>query len=128
MNIPGQLLYTKEHEWVALEGNRARVGISDYAQEQLGDITFVELPAKGTRCQQFKEMATVESVKAVSDIYAPMSGTVAETNEAVMEKPELANESPFEEGWLVVLEVSDESEKENLMTAEEYENYCKENT
>ena len=101
MNIPENLLYTKEHEWVKVEGKKAKMGITDYAQSSLGDITFVELPSEDAECTQFKPLATVESVKAASDIYAPMSGKVIEINNEVQNKPELLNQSPYEEGWFL---------------------------
>jgi len=123
MNIPEGLLYTKDHEWVKIEGNLGTIGITDYAQSALGDVTFVELPQVGDELKQFEPFASVESVKAVSDIYAPMSGKVIKLNEQLSTSPELLNQSPYEEGWLVVIEISDEKEKENLMSAAEYKQY-----
>lgn len=120
MNVPEDLLYTKEHEWVKIEGNKAKMGITDYAQSSLGDITFVELPNKDTGCTQFKQLATVESVKAASDIYAPMTGIVIQINEEVKNKPELLNQSPYEQGWFLVIKISDEKETGNLMSPQEY--------
>jgi len=126
MNIPEGLLYTKEHEWVKVEGNQATVGISDYAQSSLGDITFVELPKKGDELEQFKTLATIESVKAASDIYAPLSGKVIEANDDIESSPELINQSPYENGWLVVIELKDESEKANLLSVSDYKSYTEE--
>ncbi|MDD5746937.1 MAG: glycine cleavage system protein GcvH [Candidatus Omnitrophica bacterium] len=125
MNIPDGLLFTKEHEWVKIEGKRAKMGITDYAQHSLGDITFIELPGKGKTCRQFKQMATVESVKAASDVYASLSGNVVEVNETIVRQPELVNQSPYEQGWFVVIELSDEKEKDNLMNGDAYRNYVK---
>ncbi|HDN98032.1 MAG TPA: glycine cleavage system protein GcvH [bacterium] len=126
MEIPEGLLYTKEHEWIKIEGNLGTIGITDYAQNALGDITFVELPKVGDEVKQFKPFASVESVKAASDIYAPMSGKVVKLNEKLSTSPELINNSPYKDGWIAVIEISDEKEKENLMTAEEYKKYVEE--
>jgi len=126
MNIPTSLLYTKEHEWIKLIGKQGIIGITDYAQAALGDVTFVELPKVGDELRQFETFATIESVKAVSDVYVPMSGKVVKVNERLETNPELINQSPYEEGWLAVIEITDESEKDNLMTAEEYKKYLEE--
>jgi glycine cleavage system H protein len=123
MIVPEGLLYTKDHEWARIEGTRATVGITDYAQHSLGDITFVELPKAGTAVAQSKFIATVESVKAASDVYAPVSGVVAQVNEALRGAPELINQSPFEKGWFAVIDLADPKEKENLMTAQAYKKY-----
>ncbi len=123
MEIEDHLLYTKEHEWVNIDGDEALVGISDYAQESLGDITFVELPAAGDDVEQFGELASVESVKAASDIFSPMSGQIIEVNEDLNDDPGIINKSPYEKGWIVKLSLSDIEEKNNLMTAEEYERF-----
>lgn len=120
MNIPDGLFYTKEHEWVKIEGNQAKMGITDYAQESLGDITFVELPNKDAACTQFKQIATVESVKAASDIYAPLSGKVSQINAEVQNNPEVLNQSCYDQGWFLTVEIADIKEKENLMNAQEY--------
>lgn len=127
MNVPAGLFFTKEHEWVKVDGNMAKMGISDHAQHELGDITFIELPSLHTQCEQFKQIATVESVKAASDIYAPLSGKISAVNNEVIEKPELVNQSPYDQGWLLVIELTEESQLQNLMDAEEYKNYLKEN-
>ncbi len=121
MDIDEHLLYSKEHEWVNIDGDVATVGISDYAQESLGDITFVELPQVDDEVEQFGELASVESVKAASDIFSPMSGQIIEVNEDLEDKPGLINKSPYDKGWMVKIQVSDLEEKNNLMTAEEYE-------
>ena len=125
MNVPQGLFFTKEHEWVKIEGTVCRMGITDYAQSSLGDITFVELPNKGAQIKQFAQIATVESVKAASDVYAPLSGTVTEINEGVVKNPELVNQSPYEQAWFVAMEIADTAEKNNLMDARQYEDYLK---
>ena len=121
MGYPTEYRYTKEHEWVHLEGNRAKVGITDHAQSELGDVVFVELPAVGTEVSQGDSLATVESVKAVSDIYAPIGGKVVEVNEQVESSPEKVNQDPHGQAWLFVLEVSDPAEVEALLDAAGYE-------
>ena len=126
MNVPDNLFYTNEHEWAAIENGKARIGITDYAQGSLGDITFVELPKAGEKLEQFKVFATVESVKAASDIYAPFSGVVVEVNEALANQPELINQSPYAKGWLAVVEIGNEGEKSKLMDAESYKKYLRE--
>ncbi|MFC1754574.1 glycine cleavage system protein GcvH [Thermoproteota archaeon] len=123
MNMPDNLLYTKEHEWVKIEGSQATIGISDHAQSSLGGITFVECPTIGQECQQFKQLATVESVKAASDIYAPLSGKVLKVNEELSSNPELINQFPYENGWLVVIEIADGKETENLLSSAAYKKY-----
>ncbi len=123
MTYPRDYRYTKEHEWVKLEGTKARVGITHHAQHELGDIVYVELPKVGTTVKQMQEFATVESVKAVSPIYAPLSGEIIEVNRELETHPELINQSPHEQGWIVVIVPSDLKELENLLTAEEYEKH-----
>ena len=113
--------YTREHEWIRLEGDVALVGISDYAQQQLGDIVFVELPEVGSALKQYGTFGVVESVKAVSDLYAPVSGTVTEVNEALRDRPELLNSDPFGEGWIARLELADDAGVDALMDATTYE-------
>ncbi|MDP8253353.1 MAG: glycine cleavage system protein GcvH [Candidatus Kaelpia aquatica] len=120
------LLYTKEHEWVKIEGNRARIGITDYAQGLLGDITFIELPKMGDNLEQFKPFSSVDSVKAASDIFAPLSGEVIEVNEVLNSRPELLNSSSYGDGWVVAVEIKDESEKDNLMDVKAYKSYLEE--
>ena len=117
MNIPEKLLYTSEHEWVRMEGQKATVGITAYAQEQLGDITFVELPEVGKSVKQFDEICSIESIKAASDVYAPLSGKVVEVNKKLDSSPQLINSSPYQEGWIVKLEISDPNEKDKLMNS-----------
>ena len=125
MNIPTNLMYTKEHERVKIEGARATIGISDHAQHALGDLTFVELPKIGVKLEQFKFCATVESVKAASDVYAPLSGMVALVNEELSAHPELINKSPYEQGWLAVIDMTNQEEKSKLMSAQQYEEYLR---
>ena len=120
MNVPDNLLYTEEHEWVALEDDIATIGITDYAQSELGDIVFVELPSVGDSITKGDSFGTIEAVKAVSDLFAPMSGEVIEVNENLSDNPEIINESPYEEGWMIRIRVSDVSEQEMLLTAESY--------
>ncbi|MCD6255521.1 MAG: glycine cleavage system protein GcvH [Deltaproteobacteria bacterium] len=123
MNVPDGLLYTKEHEWIRIDNHLGTIGITDYAQDALGDVTFVELPKVGDSIRQFEAFSSVESVKAVSDVYAPMSGKIIKVNDGLMESPELINQSPYDKGWMVVIEIFDENEKKNLMTASEYRKY-----
>lgn len=118
---PKNLKYHKEHDWARIEGDVAVLGVTDYAQEALGDIVYIELPEVGTEVSAGTTYAEIESVKAVSDVYAPLSGTIVETNEEVVDAPELINESPYEDGWLIKVKVSDPAELEELMSAEEYE-------
>jgi glycine cleavage system H protein len=120
-NIPPDLRYTKEHEWTKIEGDRARIGITDFAQEQLGDVVFVELPKVGARVTALKAFGVVESVKSVSDLYAPLSGEVVEINAELPKKPELVNRDPYGEGWMIVVKLANPAEKEALLTAEAYE-------
>src|SRR5690606_12762895 len=119
-----ELKYSKEHEWLKVEaGGRARVGITFYAQKELGDVVYVDLPAPGAEVRAGDGFAVVESVKAVSDIYAPVSGTIVEVNEALVDAPEMINEEPYGNGWLVVMEVADEREIDKLLSAEEYQQH-----
>lgn len=118
---PEELRYTKEHEWARVEGGRARVGITAYAQEQLGDVVFVELPKVGTRVARMKTFGVVESVKAVSDLYAPLSGEVVEVNAELAKKPELVNQEPYGRGWMIVIAVANPGEVDGLLTARQYE-------
>lgn len=117
--------YTKEHEWVKVEGEIATVGISRHAADELGDITFVELPAKGKTVRQTEVLAAIESVKAASDIYAPVSGTVTEVNDVLDQAPELVNESAEEKGWICKMKVTDAGELAKLMDADAYREYLK---
>lgn len=125
MNIPEHLKYTAEHEWVQVEGNRARIGITDFAQAELGDIVFIELPKVGQRVTAGEPFGSIESVKAVSDLYSPVSGTVVAVNEELEQNLEWINESPYEKGWMIVVEMSDATELEQLLTAEQYEERCR---
>jgi len=118
---PDDLRYSKDHEWVRVEGSRATIGITNFAADELGDIVFVELPEVGAQLAQFASFGVVESVKAVSDLYAPVSGEVAEVNEALREKPELMNADPFGEGWIVRVELKAPDEVEQLMDAAAYQ-------
>jgi len=121
MGYPTQYRYTKEHEWVELDGKRAKVGVTDHAQSELGDVVFVELPAVGTVISRGDALGTVESVKAVSDVYAPLGGKVVEVNSELEASPETINADPHGAGWLVVLEISDPSEVDALLDAAAYE-------
>jgi glycine cleavage system H protein len=118
--VPESLRYTKDHEWARLDGNRARVGITDHAQHELTDVVYVELPPVGKAVKQGEELGVVESVKAASEIYAPLSGTVVEVNRALEAKPELVNQQPYGDGWMVVLEVAHPDEAKHLMDAAAY--------
>ncbi len=120
MDIPTDLLYTKEHEWVRLDGDTGTIGITDYAQDQLGDIVYVDLPEAGKQLAQLAVFGEIESVKAVSELYSPLSGEVVESNQALADKPELINDSPYGEGWIMKVRLSDASESEKLLTAEQY--------
>lgn len=119
--VPEQLKYTKEHEWIKIDGDEATVGITDYAQTELGDITFVELPDVGKEVKQSDSVATVESVKAASDVYSPLSGKILAVNEALQSAPEGINSSPYEDGWIYRLSISNSGELDTLMAASEYE-------
>jgi len=123
MEIADHLLYTKEHEWINIEDEEAIVGISEYAQQSLGDITFIELPSVGNEVEQFEELASIESVKAASDIFSPMSGEITAVNDDLNEEPGLINKSPYEKGWIARVKLSDLEEQSNLMTAKEYRKY-----
>jgi len=123
MEFPEGLKYSKEHEWVLVEGTSATIGITEFAQEELGDIVFVELPEVGEKIVKDDPFGAVESVKAVSDIYAPVSGEVMETNEILPDNPETINDDPYGDGWLVRVELSDIDDLKDLMDAEEYAEY-----
>jgi len=123
MDIVDHLLYTKEHEWVNIEENIATVGISAYAQESLGDITYIELPEKEDEIEQFGELASIESVKAASDIFSPISGKIIEVNEHLEADPGLINKFPYDKGWIAKIEIADKDEKGNLMKADEYQKF-----
>jgi len=123
---PQELLYTKEHEWVRIDESIATIGITDHAQKELGDIVYVELPKIGEHVTANESFGTVESVKAVSEIYSPVTGEVTAANPRVQSSPELLNADPHGDAWLIRVHVSDRSEIENLMTAEDYEAYIRE--
>lgn len=121
MDFPEELKYTEEHEWVLVEDDIVTIGITDFAQDQLGDVVFVELPEEGDTLDAGKALGVVESVKAVSDIYAPVSGEVVEVNEELPDEPEVLNNSPYEDGWMVKLKVSDSAQLDGLMSATAYQ-------
>jgi glycine cleavage system H protein len=122
MNIPSDLLYTKDHEWVKVEDGLVTIGITDWAQSELGDIVYLELAAVGDSVEQGKTFGTIEAVKAVSDIYAAVSGTVETVNDALIETPELANQDPYGQGWMLKIRTNNlKTEMDNLLTAEAYE-------
>ena len=120
-NVPADLRYTKEHEWAKLEGDKARVGITAFAQEQLGDVVFVELPKVGARVTAMKTFGVVESVKAVSDLFAPLSGEVVEINAELPKKPEVVNADPYGQGWMIVIKLANPKESDALMSPADYE-------
>ncbi|UCE41679.1 MAG: glycine cleavage system protein GcvH [Candidatus Aminicenantes bacterium] len=120
---PNDFYYSKDHEWLKVDGESATVGITDFAQKQLGDVVYVELPQPGVQLEVHQSFGVIESVKAVSDIYSPISGEVVETNEELNDSPELVNEDPHDKGWIVRIKVKNETELENLMSASEYEKY-----
>lgn len=124
MEIQKDLLYTMEHEWIRLKGNRAVVGVSDFAQKQLGDVVFVELPAEGTELVKENTFGVVESVKTVSDVYAPLSGRVVAVNKDLETQPDLVNSDPYGKGWMIEIEVTDSSPEDGLMNSEKYTELC----
>ncbi|MBW2478241.1 MAG: glycine cleavage system protein GcvH [Deltaproteobacteria bacterium] len=126
MEFPEELKYTEEHEWVMVEEDLAIIGITDFAQDSLGDVVFVELPEEGTEVVAGKAFGVVESVKAVSDIYAPVSGTVEEVNDELPDSPEMINTSPYEDGWMIKIRMTDTMEVDDLMDAEAYQAYIAE--
>jgi glycine cleavage system H protein len=120
MEFPEQLRYTKEHEWVAVDGARGRVGITDFAQDALGDVVFVQLPDVGANVSAMSSIAEVESTKSVSDIYAPVNGTIVEVNAALESTPELLNQDPYGDGWIFVIEMSDAAQVDSLLEGAAY--------
>lgn len=124
--VPSHLLYTKTHEWVRVDGDKVVIGITDYAQSKLGDVVFVELPSTGDDFDAGLSLATIESVKGVSDIYAPISGSVWEVNEELEDIPEYINEDPYGQGWILSLRIEDQAELDDLLTAEEYQTLLEE--
>ena len=122
MNIPENLKYTKDHEWIIVDGDTATIGITDFAQSELGDIVFVEVDTEGENLDSEEVFGTVEAVKTVSDLFMPLKGKVIEFNKNLEDSPELINSSPYEDGWIIKSTVSDVSEIDNLLSAEEYKN------
>ncbi len=120
---PDDYFYTKDHEWLKKEGDEARVGITDFAQKQLGDVVYVELPQPGAQLEFHQSLGVIESVKAVSDIYSPISGEVIEINETLSDSPEVVNEDPHGKGWMVRIKIKDQKELEKLMSLSEYEKF-----
>ena len=120
MTFPEDVSYTKDHEWVRIEGENGTVGITDYAQGELGDIVFIELPKIGRQVKQGESFGTVEAVKAVSDLFAPVSGEVTEVNSELDKKPEAVNKDPYRAGWIIRIKLRDKSEMKNLLTAKQY--------
>ena len=122
-DYPESLKYTKEHEWARIDGTRVVVGITDFAQEELGDVVFVELPEVNSSVEAMASFGVVESVKAVSDLFSPISGTVTEVNQELEDRPELINDSPYGDGWIIVIEASDTSEFDGLLSSQDYQDY-----
>ena len=120
---PDDFYYTKDHEWIQVKGDKATVGITEFAQKQLGDVVYVELPEAGKKLEFHQSMGVVESVKAVSDVYSPVSGEVLEVNKGLNDSPELVNQDPHGKGWFIRLKIKDEAELEKLITASEYEEF-----
>jgi glycine cleavage system H protein len=120
---PDEYFYTKDHEWIKIEKQTGTVGITDFAQKQLGDVVYVELPQKGSKLEFHQSMGVIESVKAVSDIYSPVSGEVEEINQELNDNPELVNEDPHGKGWIIKMKIKDETEVEKLMSASDYEKF-----
>lgn len=120
MEIKNDLLYTEEHEWIKIDGDTGTIGITDYAQSELGDIVFIELPEKGQTFAKGDKFAVIESVKAASDIYLPISGEIAEVNSSLEDAPETINSSPFTDGWIAKIKISDMSEADNLLSPADY--------
>ncbi|GGP14117.1 glycine cleavage system protein GcvH [Oceanobacillus neutriphilus] len=126
MSLPEDYLYSKEHEWVKKEDGKVRIGITDFAQDELGDIVFVELPEVGDSLELDEPFGSVESVKTVSELYAPVSGKVVEVNEELEDSPELVNESPYEKAWMIVIELEDDNDLSELLDAEAYQEFIEE--
>ena len=126
MNVPDDLKYTREHEWARVKGTRVTVGITDFAQDQLGDVVFVELPSVGDEVKKGEAFGVVESTKAVSDLFAPVSGKVVEVNDPLADAPETVNDDPYEEGWMIVVEIADPKELAELMDAPTYRKFVEE--
>ena len=120
-NVPRGLYYTEEHEWAKVEGEQVRIGITDYAQSQLGDVVYVELPEEGDSFEANEPFGVIESVKAASDLYMPIAGTIIEVNSELEDAPELVNEDPYGDGWMILIEPDDLADLENLLSPTEYE-------
>jgi glycine cleavage system H protein len=120
MNVPENLHYTEEHEWISVSDNIVTVGITDYAQGELGDVVYVELPEEGEEFAQMDTFGTIEAVKAVSDLFAPVSGKVVKINSALADSPEIINKAPYDDGWMIQIELEDKSELDQLLNAEQY--------
>ncbi|RKX96540.1 MAG: glycine cleavage system protein GcvH [Spirochaetes bacterium] len=125
MEIPKDLKYTNEHEWARIEGDIATVGITDYAQESLGDVVYIETPEIGTKVKKGEELGSIESVKAVSDVFSPISGEIVEVNEELADHPEYINQSPYDKGWIVKIKISNPEEADELMDNTKYEKFVK---
>ncbi len=125
MNVPEGLKYTREHEWIKVEGDKGRVGITDYAQDQLGDVVFVELPKKGRSLRQMESFGVIESVKAVSDLYCPAGGEILNVNSELERKPELVNADPYGAGWMIEIKITKAKDLDNLLSASDYSAYLK---
>lgn len=121
MEFPAELKYTKDHEWIRIDGDNGIVGITEYAQGELGDVVFVELPAVGTKLEQGKQFGTIEAVKTVSDLFAPVSGEVVEINELLKNSPETVNKEPYGSGWMVKVRIENKSELDDLLGVEKYQ-------
>lgn len=126
MDFPQDLKYTKEHEWVKVDGDTVTVGITDYAQDSLGDVVYVELPSEGGNVTKNEPFGVVESVKAVSDLYSPVSGSVTEVNDAIIDSPEVINEDPYGDAWMLKIELASEDELDDLLSADEYQEFIEE--
>ena len=126
MEIPSDLLYTKEHEWIRVNGDKGTVGITAFAQDQLGDVVFVELPAEGTQLKQTDQFGVVESVKTVSDLYAPADGSISAVNKDLEANPELVNSDPYGKGWIIEINITSENQLKNLLSPEQYKRLVQE--
>jgi len=126
MDFPQDLKYTKEHEWVREEGGSVVVGVTDYAQDSLGDVVYVELPQEGAAVTKDEPFGVVESVKAVSDLYSPVSGTVLEVNDSIVDSPEVINDEPYGDAWMLKIELADPDDLDGLLSVEEYQSYIEE--
>jgi len=127
MTNPNGLKYSKEHEWLRVEGDIATVGVTDFAQKELTDIVFVELPEKGKRVEQNKQIAVIESVKSVSDVFSPLTGEVIEVNEKLKDNPDIINKDPYGEGWIAKVKIENKDQLNGLLSSEDYDKFTKEN-